>query len=548
MFYIIYIMEEICSICKKVLSNRKGLSFHLKNTHKFTKEQLKEYYDTNFKVGENLCACGNPARFKSLYEGYYTQCSSCIKRNGYVKMKKTINDKYGVDNISSLQFIKDKKIKTIREHYGVDNYMQSNQAKEQFKKLNPFNNPEVQKNIQKSNTIKYGGKSPMCSKTVRSKSKITLLNKYGVDHAMKNKDICNKAHYNIRKNALYNLNNNLHDMFGITITKQHNDNYFDIHCNRCNRDYIQIHKQTLTRNLFRNHTPCPHCGYKNPYRSQPEIDIYNFIKSIYNKTVITNCKHIGGIEFDIVIPDKKICIEYNGLYWHSELYRDKTFHLDKKQIALDNGYNCIFIWEDDWLNNQIVIKNRLSLILSQEKSLHARKCKFEFVQAVDVKELLLNNHIQGFAAGSLYSVLKYNQEIVSIMVFGKNRFETSNKSIELIRYCPIKNIMGGFDKLLINSIKEIQNRQELSSITTYCDLDWSGIQNNIYSNHNFQEQGYTEQWWYTKSQQRFNRLTFTKQKMIKLLNRTDLSTQEMISILKLNRVWGCGNKKYSYTI
>jgi hypothetical protein len=34
-----------------------------------------------------------------------------------------------------------------------------------------------------------------------------------------------------------------------------------------------------------------------------------------------------GIELDILIPSLKIAIEYNVLYWHSELYKDKVYGL-----------------------------------------------------------------------------------------------------------------------------------------------------------------------------------------------------------------------------
>jgi len=48
-------------------------------------------------------------------------CKYCSKE----MTSKTIMEKYGVNNASKLQFVKDKKVKTTLEHYGVENPFQS---------------------------------------------------------------------------------------------------------------------------------------------------------------------------------------------------------------------------------------------------------------------------------------------------------------------------------------------------------------------------------------------------------------------------------------
>lgn len=544
-------MKVICSICNSEFNTRGGLVAHLIGKHKFKPIDIKIYYDTNFKkYKEGICHCGNNTEFISMTRGYRKTCSrSCACKIGHKHMLSVIKEKYGVDNISQAQSIKDKKSLTCMKNYGVSNYMQSKEGKEKLKNRNPFLNPDIQESIQQNNILLYGGKSPMCSSIVIEKSRKTSIEKYGTSHPMKNTSVCNKAHLNLRENSMRNLYNNIYNNFQVKILNPDiNSIYFNIQCEVCGEIHNQIHKQTLTKNLFKNHTPCPKCGYNNPYRSAPELEIEEFINSIYDGEVQTNRRYIGGVEFDIIIPEKKLCIEYNGLYWHGDIYKDKTFHIDKKKIAEDNGYNCIFIWEDDWLSNKEVVKHRLDLLLSKIPALFARKCEFAIVTSNEVKELLKTHHTQGYASGNLYSVLKYNNDIVSIMVFGKNRFEKSNKSIELIRYCPIRNISGGFDKLIKNSIKHIHEKHNIEYISTYCDLDWSGINKNIYTDRHWEDIGYSEQWWYYKSQQRFNRMMFTKKKMGVLLNNTKLSTNDMERELKINKVWGCGNKKYRYSI
>ena len=44
------------------------------------------------------------------------------------------------------------------------------------------------------------------------------------------------------------------------------------------------------------------------------------------------------IERDIIL-EAPIAIEYNGIYWHSELYVDKDYHLNKTEARNEH---CIF--------------------------------------------------------------------------------------------------------------------------------------------------------------------------------------------------------------
>ncbi|MFW6130771.1 MAG: hypothetical protein ACOC56_06250, partial [Atribacterota bacterium] len=54
------------------------------------------------------------------------------------------------------------------------------------------------------------------------------------------------------------------------------------------------------------------------------------------------------IELDIYLPDFNIAIEYNGLYWHSELNgKDRNYHLNKTNICENENIQLIHIFEDE---------------------------------------------------------------------------------------------------------------------------------------------------------------------------------------------------------
>ena len=82
---------------------------------------------------------------------------------------------------------------------------------------------------------------------------------------------------------------------------------------------------------------CTHC---NSYgTSFPEQFIYHSLKQIY-PNIITRGKY-QGYEYDITIPELRLCIEYSGIKWHADkLARDK----EKKQLCKKHRVNFLQIY------------------------------------------------------------------------------------------------------------------------------------------------------------------------------------------------------------
>ena len=89
-----------------------------------------------------------------------------------------------------------------------------------------------------------------------------------------------------------------------------------------------IHNRTL------NHSSCPICNTRST--SLAEQVIYQCFKSVYSSTV--NRAKIHNKEFDIFIPEINLCIEYDGVYYHT----DKEEH-DNIKTDICNKYNIQFI-------------------------------------------------------------------------------------------------------------------------------------------------------------------------------------------------------------
>lgn len=63
-----------------------------------------------------------------------------------------------------------------------------------------------------------------------------------------------------------------------------------------------------------------------------EKNVVSFIKTIYSNVIIENTKDvISPKELDIYLPNRRIAIEFDGLYWHRDDNRlnSKFYHLNK---------------------------------------------------------------------------------------------------------------------------------------------------------------------------------------------------------------------------
>lgn len=122
----------------------------------------------------------------------------------------------------------------------------------------------------------------------------------------------------------------------------------------------------------------PFCGCPDCTRatSKFEKEVNKFINdTLKTKTTTSNRTIISPKELDIVIESRKIAIECNGNYWHSdEIIEKRTgtsakqFHQMKKDLAKIAGYQLFFVWEDDWKNKTEVVKTDLLNVLNNSSN------------------------------------------------------------------------------------------------------------------------------------------------------------------------------------
>lgn len=287
---------------------------------------------------------------------------------------------------------------------------------------------------------------------------------------------------------------------------------------------------------------CPKCTTNI---SKAEEEISNFLKE-HLEVKQSDREQLGIRELDIFIPEKKLAIEYNGLYWHSEKFKDKKYHQEKRRLCESKGIKLLQIFEDEWLLKKEIVKSRLiNEIGGNTTKIYARNCVIREVNSKDSNKFLEINHIQGKLNSRIRLGLYYKDELVSLMTFGglrKNLGQHSKEgSYELLRFCSKLNInvAGGASKLNSYFEKTFKPKETIS----YADLRWSS--GKVYYNLGFKLEHTTEpNYFYTKGITRENRFNYRKSELIKKGFDKNKTEREIMLELGYNRIYDAGALKF----
>ena len=298
---------------------------------------------------------------------------------------------------------------------------------------------------------------------------------------------------------------------------------------------------SVTPNYHLKEYGCKKCSNSE---SMLENEVVDFIKSLGVKSYRHDKTILDGKELDIYIPSHKLAIEFNGLYWHSELFIDKSYHLNKTELCENKGIQLIHIFEDEWLYKRDIVKSRVKNILGlTEKIIYARKCNIELVETKTKKEFLNNNHIQGTVGSKVNIGLYYNNELVSLMTFG-HRPILQPSEYEMLRFCNLSNttVVGGASRLLKRFIRDYQPKE----LTTYADRRWS--LGELYESLGMTFVSNTKpNFHYIRGKYRDNRIKYQKHKLVKL-GFDETKTANTIMLERgFYRIYDCGHKKYCLT-
>lgn len=262
---------------------------------------------------------------------------------------------------------------------------------------------------------------------------------------------------------------------------------------------------------------CSHCH--RPI-SKWEQEIVDFLNSLNIELEQSNRTILKGKELDLYLPQYKIGIECDGLYWHNDLFKDKDYHLNKLIDCYKQGIRLIHIFEDEWYHKQEIVKSILINILHKtKKRIYARKCKIKEIDIQTAKEFLNINDLEGYEKCSYRYGLYFNNELVSVMTFSKIK-----NCFKLVRYTNKCNysVVGGASKLFKYFIKNVK----FQNIVSQCDK-------RIFCSNLYDILG-------------FKLKDILKPDYFYVSNRKRLSKNKVKKNDGLNRIYNCGYDIYEY--
>ena len=449
------------------------------------------------------------------------------------KMQQTKLDRYGDSGYHNVEKMQQTKL----ERYGDSGYHNIEQMKqtnlERYGVEYAQNSDIIKEKIKCTNLKRYGNEYAIGSDTVRKKIVETSIDKYDDTNPYRG-----KLHRELIKK--------FPELIGFSGNK-YICKCLNINCDVCEKKQFELPSPIFRRRKNQGIELCP---ILNPIlvsdgTSDIENDIYLYIKSIYSGKIIQNDRSIlNGKEIDIYLPEMNFAIEFNGLYWHSEVYKDKMYHQEKTILCENKGIQLIHIWEDDWLDKKDIVKDIIQSKLGMNDKIPARKCTIKEVLSKESKEFLEKYHIQGNVNASIRIGLYYDDSLVEIATFGKLRnilhSNGQENQYELYRLCSKSGytVVGGVSKLLTHFIRKYQPKQ----IVSYANLDISNgnVYNSFFKKISITSPGY----YWSKDGYKYHRSNFTKHILVKNGYDKNKTEEEIMHELGYYKVYDSGNIKY----
>lgn len=345
---------------------------------------------------------------------------------------------------------------------------------------------------------------------------------------------------------------NFNEFEFIKIPEKLNDNFILRHHN-CGKEFdLWLRNGKLSGYSLH----CQHC--KTTTISAQEYEIRNYLETL-------NIKHeyqypLGLKKLDIYIPECNIAIEHHGpdhsfgkdtfSRFDNYLLEDKNVHLNRHHLCQEHNIRLFHIFHPEWSvkYKREIIKSMISSMCNKNESVYGRKCQIKPVNAIETSNFTNQNHIQGEVRSSIRLGLYYNNELVSLMTFGRPRHKVHKEQYEyeLIRYCNRLNlnVIGGASKLF----KYFINEYSPTTILSFCDKRF--FNGSLYFKLGFDYiKDTAPNYYYIKRNKMYNRTLFQKHLLKDKLEHFDSTLTEAQNMFNngYRRIWDCGNMMFVWT-
>lgn len=390
----------------------------------------------------------------------------------------------------------------------------------------------IQQRSKLTNLERYGHEYATSNKKVQAKRRRTMLDKYGPQYAepqRKGRATCkelygdeffNRKH--LSKETLSLLNNkewlqykhHIEHMMLKEIAKE-----------------LDVCK-TLVVNAFQK----LNIPVLNFYVSKGEKELIDFLEGYQIHVVSRDRTVIHPNELDIYLPDFNVAIEYNGVYWHSEVYRDEEYHKSKHDRCKEQGVRLLTIFEDEWEQNRDIVEQTILNILKVSGNYTYAECDVRPVSNKEKSKYFKQNSILGDSSSSL-SIGLYTDTLIACMSLNR----LANEAYKIERYTEVIRTPSTLAKM----IAYVETNHNPSKILVDVDLRWEDDLELEQCGFRFEE-SLAPDYTYVVKKQRYDKRKVTSKKVKSILkDRYDDTLTESDNMIRngILKLYDCGSAR-----
>lgn len=404
------------------------------------------------------------------------------------KANAKIKEIYGVDNVFKNDQIKDKIKATNVERYGVENVLMRPEIHEKAIKLahsdaanekrletfmrdhggtNSFTSPDIKKKIDDIKIEKYGSTHAI-NDEILEKRKKTMVERYGAEYPMQSEQIRAK----IRETNLEKYGGispaSKFEVVQKAIQTKIEKGILKLYGGKNLKELAAESDASYTyfQQMAKKHGVEFAINYQKQY-TDIEILMTNILDGLNLK--YEKQKHFKKFIADFCIEDKKLVIETDGLFWHSDaVIKNRNYHKQKKEFYKSHGYDSLFFRSDELEKDPQVVKSIIQNKVGANERIFARKCLIQELNKEVSDEFFSKNHLMGPGAGRTFALrfehsVENEPVVVAIQVKWKNKLD---KIVEISRFCTKNGIsvVGGYSRLMTHVKKELSPDRIISFV------------------------------------------------------------------------------------
>lgn len=279
------------------------------------------------------------------------------------------------------------------------------------------------------------------------------------------------------------------------------------------------------------------CGCSTHRISSGQHSIFEFLRS---KGFHAESEYeVGKLKYDIFVSSKNLLIEYNGLRWHSnEISRSQDFR--KYKNAIDNGYDIMVIFEDEWAQSRAKLERLFLNKLSSQsvKGIRPSKCVITRVDHSVADDFYGKNHYIGPCRSNINYGVYLGEKLIGCTSFKRPTRQSSKHEWELVRMASDAEyrVHGIWSKICSLFIKEYG----ASSIVSFSD-------NRLFSGSVYGKMGFTldgeipPDYYWVKGSRRFHKSALRKTPQERL---TGLTESQLRKSQGYRKIYDCGKKRW----